>query len=64
LAIHGKQHEITAAVEAQAVADRYDATASFEVPYVDWGMKNPSTFILRVNEVVTVTVHTVVHTTS
>ena len=61
LAIHGKQHEITAAVEAQAVAGGYDATASFEVPYIDWGMKNPSTFILRVNKVVTVAVHTVVH---
>ena len=64
LAIHGKQHEITAAVEAQAAAGGYDATARFEVPYIEWGMKNPSTFILRVNKVVTVTVHTVVHTAS
>jgi polyisoprenoid-binding protein YceI len=64
LAIHGKQHEIAAAVEAQAVAGGYDATARFEVPFVDWGMKNPSTFILRVNKVVEVTVHTVVHATN
>jgi polyisoprenoid-binding protein YceI len=60
LAIHGKQHEVIAAVDAQAVAGGYDATAAFDVPYVDWGMKNPSTFILRVNKVVTVTVHTMV----
>lgn len=64
IAIHGKQHEITADVDAQAVAGGYDATARFEVPYIDWGMKNPSTFILRVNKVVTVTVHTVVQTAS
>ena len=64
LAIHGKQHEITAAVDAQAVTGGYEATARFEVPYIEWGMKNPSTFILRVNKVVTVTVHTVVHTAS
>jgi polyisoprenoid-binding protein YceI len=56
-AIHGKQHELTALVDAQAVPEGYDATARFEVPYVDWGMKNPSTFILRVNKVATVTVH-------
>lgn len=64
LAIHGKQHEITAAVDAQAVAGGYDATARFEVPYIDWGMKNPSTFILRVNKIVTITVHTAVQTAS
>ena len=64
LTIHGKQHEITAGVDAQAVAGGYDATARFEVPYIEWGMKNPSTFILRVDKVVTVTVRTVVHTAS
>jgi polyisoprenoid-binding protein YceI len=58
--IHGAQHDVTAPVEAQAVAGGYDATARFEIPYVEWGMKNPSTFILRVNKTVTVTVRTVV----
>ena len=62
LGIHGAQHELVAKVDARAVPGGYDAIAQFDIPYVDWGMKNPSTFILRVNKVVKVTIHTVVHT--
>jgi hypothetical protein len=29
------------------------------VPYVKWGMKNPSTFILRVNDKVQISIHAV-----
>jgi polyisoprenoid-binding protein YceI len=60
MTIHGVRHELAAQVEARAVPGGYDATARFEVPYVEWGMKNPSTFILRVNKVASVTVHTLV----
>jgi polyisoprenoid-binding protein YceI len=60
IAIHGAQHELTAQVDARPIAEGYDATARFDIPYVDWGMKNPSNFVLRVNKVVKVTVHTVV----
>jgi hypothetical protein len=34
----------------------------FEVPYVKWGMKNPSTLMLRVDDKVEITIHSVVHT--
>lgn len=60
MGIHGKQHEIAADVTAQAVPGGYDATAKFQVPYIEWGMKNPSNFLLKVNKVVNVTIHTVV----
>jgi polyisoprenoid-binding protein YceI len=62
IGIHGAQHDLTAQLDARAIPEGYDATARFDIPYVDWGMKNPSTFVLRVNKVVKVTVHTVVTT--
>ena len=50
--IHGTPHELTMPVHAELGHDRVAATASFPVPYVKWGMKNPSTFILRVKDTV------------
>jgi polyisoprenoid-binding protein YceI len=57
--IHGAEHEITVPVEVQAAGGQYQATAKFTVPYVKWGMKNPSTLFLRVDENVEITVHTI-----
>ena len=54
--IHGNRHEMSVPVSAQLAADRWNASAKFTVPYVDWGLKNPSTFILRVSKTVDVDV--------
>ena len=58
-AIHGAEHEITVPAEVEADGGRYNATVQFAVPYVKWGMKNPSTLFLRVNDRVDITIHTV-----
>ena len=58
--IHGGQHEMTVPVDVTGTGGRYDATARFEIPYIEWGMKNPSTLFLRASKTVVVTVHTVV----
>jgi len=57
--IHGAEHEIYVPVDVAASGGQYGATAHFAVPYVQWGMKNPSTLFLRVNDKVEITVHTV-----
>jgi len=54
--IHGSEHELTAPAELDVSADHWMATIHFAVPYVNWGMKNPSTLFLRVNESVDIDV--------
>jgi polyisoprenoid-binding protein YceI len=59
--IHGAEHEITVPATVETSAGAYNVTATFAVPYVKWGMKNPSTLILRVSDTVEITVHTLAH---
>lgn len=61
-AIHGVEHEILLPAAVDAAAGQYHVSATFEVPYVKWGMKNPSTLLLRVNDKVEIAIHTVVQT--
>jgi polyisoprenoid-binding protein YceI len=57
--IHGQAHEMTISCEVEGAGGQYKVTGTFNVPYVKWGMKNPSTLFLRVNETVAITIHTV-----
>ena len=59
--IHGAEHEMTVPVDVQAAGGQYTSTAHFVVPYIKWGMKNPSTFVLRVDDTVEITAHTLAH---
>lgn len=56
--LHGKDHDITLNFEVQpGNSGQAQATSKFSVPYVKWGLKNPSTFLLRVTDSVDVDVH-------
>jgi polyisoprenoid-binding protein YceI len=48
--IHGMDHEITVPADVEMSPDHWTATVHFTVPYAKWGMKNPSTLFLRVND--------------
>ena len=48
--IHGAEHEITIPVQVEMSPGQWSANSHFTVPYVKWGMKNPSTFVLRVDQ--------------
>jgi polyisoprenoid-binding protein YceI len=48
--IHGAEHEITVPVRVEMSPGHWSAKSHFTVPYVKWGMKNPSTFVLRVDQ--------------
>jgi polyisoprenoid-binding protein YceI len=55
--IHGSDHELTMPVRVELFPDHWTADTHFTVPYVKWGIKNPSTFVLRVSESVEIDVH-------
>jgi polyisoprenoid-binding protein YceI len=61
-AIHGVEHEILLPVTVDAGGGQYNVIGIFEVPYVKWGMKNPSTLMLRVDDKVEIVIHSVAHT--
>ena len=48
--IHGVDREITVPANVKMSADQWSATVHFTIPYAKWGMKNPSTLFLRVND--------------
>jgi polyisoprenoid-binding protein YceI len=48
--IHGVDREITVPAEVEMEPDHWSATVHFTVPYAKWGMKNPSTLFLKVND--------------
>jgi polyisoprenoid-binding protein YceI len=52
--LHGQEHEIAVQVHAELVAERWTGTAKFDVPYVQWGIKDPSNWLLKVKPVVNV----------
>ena len=48
--IHGVDREITVPADIEISAAHFTAAVHFTVPYAKWGMKNPSTLFLHVND--------------
>lgn len=59
LSLHGEQHPMTFIVPVQVNEAKVSAEVRFTLPYQNWGMKNPSTFVLRVSDKVSIDVHAV-----
>jgi len=57
IGMHGGDHEVTVPVTVNLAADHWNASAHFQVPYVQWGMKNPSVLLLRVGNTVEIDLH-------
>jgi polyisoprenoid-binding protein YceI len=55
--LHGQDHPMTLPLALQMNAAEATASTQFSIPYQQWGLKNPSTFILRVKDTVDIEVH-------
>jgi polyisoprenoid-binding protein YceI len=52
LLLHGSEHDLTVPVHAELTGDHWKGTAKFSVPYIQWGLKSPNTFLLKAAPVV------------
>ncbi|HXZ13225.1 MAG TPA: YceI family protein [Candidatus Sulfotelmatobacter sp.] len=50
----GQDHEMTMTAVVVSTGGRLQATTHFSIPYVKWGLKNPSTFLLHADDTVDV----------
>lgn len=57
--LHGQAHPMTIPLQVNIEDESARATAEIVIPYVSWGLKNPSTFILRVSDKVTIEITTI-----
>ena len=52
--LHGSEHQLTVPVQANLSGEHWTGNAKFSVPFIEWGLKNPSTWLLKVEHSVTV----------
>jgi polyisoprenoid-binding protein YceI len=59
LSFHGGDHKVSLPAKVEVQNGRVKADAQLQIPYVQWGLRDPSKFVLRVAKVVDVKVHAV-----
>jgi len=57
ITLHGSDHPFTVTAPVRVSSAHATADVPFVVPYVQWGLKNPSTFLLKVSDKVDIVVH-------
>jgi polyisoprenoid-binding protein YceI len=59
--LHGQDHDLTLKISVvPGSRGRMQVTTDFEVPFIEWKLKDPSNFILHVNKMVDVHVTTII----
>jgi polyisoprenoid-binding protein YceI len=55
--LRGQDHEVTLPIEITAEGKNLRMVTHIDIPYVQWGLKNPSNFFLRVSDKVVIDIH-------
>ena len=55
--IHGVEQEVDVPAKVELAGDHWSVDVRFEIPFVNWGMKDPSSFLLHVQKNVTIDFH-------
>jgi polyisoprenoid-binding protein YceI len=55
--LHGQDHDVTFPVEVVAEGPKLQVGIHYVIPYVQWGLKNPSNFFLRASDKVEIEIH-------
>jgi polyisoprenoid-binding protein YceI len=48
LSLHGGDHDLIVPVRVEIAGDQWKGSTRFQVPYIQWGLKDPSNFLLKV----------------
>ncbi len=54
VSIHGSEHPITLKAKVDRTGQKISATSSLTIPFVEWGMHDPSVFVFRTDKAVEV----------
>jgi len=52
--LHGSEHELAVPAQANLSGDHWTGSAKFGIPFIEWGLKNPGTWLLKVEHSVNV----------
>jgi polyisoprenoid-binding protein YceI len=52
--LHGQDHDVMLPIDVKADGRNLQITTHIDIPYVQWGLKNPSNFFLRVGDKVAI----------
>ena len=50
--LHGARHEMTVPIQMELSGNHWKGSAKFSIPYIQWGLKSPNTFLLKADPVV------------
>jgi len=59
--LHGQDHDVTLPIEVKSDGKNLQIATHIDIPYVKWGLKNPSNFFLRVNDTVAIEIQAAGH---